>query len=113
MTLDVWRTEQLCSPLPPASPSHVPPALPGLMADDFEGGEVDLLIGIENLYHVVLCNQVDLGEGLRAIETVFGYVVHGRRGEGTGGQSCRRAYHRCLVERMWDLDTVGITEIGV
>ena len=110
VTLDVWSTEQLCSPLPPASPSHVPPAQPGLMADDFEGGEVDLLIGIDNLYHVVLWNQIDLGEGLRAIETVFGYVVHGRRGEGTAGQSSRRAYHRCRVERMWDLDTVGITE---
>ena len=109
VSLDMWSTSQLCSPLPATSPPKVPSALPDLMADDFEGGEVDILIGIDNLYHVVLWEQVDLGDGLRAIDTVFGYVVHGRHGDGSPDQPCRRANHRCQVERMWDLETVGIS----
>ena len=66
------------------------------MADDFEGGEVDILIGIDNMYHVVLWDQVNLGDGLRAIDTVFGYVVHGRHGDGSPDQDqpmCRRVHH--------------------
>ena len=109
LSLDMWSTTQLCSPLPATSPPKVPSALPDLMADDFEGGEVDILIGIDNLYHVVLWDQVDLGDGLRAIDTVFGYVVHGRHDVGSSDQPCRRVNHRCQVERMWDLDTVGIS----
>ena len=65
--LNMWSTEQLCSPLPTAPPPQVPSGLE--MADDFGGGDVDLLIGIDNMYRIVLWEQLELSEGLRAIET--------------------------------------------
>ena len=106
MKLGLWSTERLCVPLQKASPPCVPSRLE--MADDFQGGEVDLLIGIDNLYRVVLWEQVDLGEGLRAIETVFGYVLHGQHEE-SADQPKRRAFHCQRVQDMWELDIMGIS----
>ena len=81
VTMKMWSTETLCSPLPATSPANVPSGLPEMMADDFEGGEVDLLIGIDHVYRVVLRRQLEMGERLRVIETVFGYVIHGHHGD--------------------------------
>ena len=106
--LEMWSTERLCVPLPNSTPPCVPSRLE--MADDFQGGEVDLLIGLDNIYRVVLWEQVDLGEGLRAIETVFGYVLHGQHDEASADQPRHRTFHCRQVQEMWDLDTVGITE---
>ena len=77
VTIDLWSTERVCSPLPVPSLSKVPGQMPEMMADDFKGGEIDLLIGIDNLYRIVQWEQVDVGDGLRAVATVFGYVMHG------------------------------------
>ena len=106
--LELWSTDQLCLPLPTATPPHVPSRLE--MADDFGGGDVDLLIGIDNMYRVVLWEQLELGQGLRAIETVFGYVLHGRQGEDSVARPKRRSFHCHRVETMWNLDTIGISE---
>ena len=112
VTLDMWSTERVCSPLPTPSLSGLPPDMPDSMADDFEGGAVDLLIGIDNLYRIVLWDQVDLGNGLRAIKTLFGYVMHGRHADGDEclDQPHHSTNHRCRIESLWDLDTVGIIE---
>ena len=108
ISLDLWSTERVCSPLPTPTANLLPSAMPEMMADDFGGGEVDILIGIDNLYHVVLWEQKDLGEGLRAVDTVFGYVIHGRHDSGSSEPSCRMTNHRCQVESLWDLETIGI-----
>ena len=50
------------------------------MADDFEGGPIDRLIGTDDIYDV-LWKQVPLAKGLCTIETIFGYVIHGNAGE--------------------------------
>ena len=105
-SLAVWSTEQLCSPLPTVPLPPVPSDLE--MADDFEGGDVDLLIGLDHLYRIVLWEQLELSEGLRAIETIFGYVLHGYHDGGKRGTPQHRCFHSRQVESMWDLDTVGI-----
>ena len=107
VTLDVWSTEQLCSPLPAVQP---PAALPPLeMADDFTGGTVKLLIGIDHLYKVILWEQVEIQEGLRAVETIFGYVLHGQH-DSRLTRSQHQSLHSRQVEAMWDLDSVGVRE---
>ena len=108
VTLKMWSTESLCSPLPATSPPTGPSGLPDWMADDFDGGEVDLLIGIDYLYHVVLWEQIEIGEGLRAIETIFGYVLHGYKGDCSQNWPRHQTFHCCQVERMWSLDVIGI-----
>ena len=51
--------------------------LPDKVADDFSGGQVDILIGIDRLYDIILWDQIALGDGLRAVDTMFGYVIPG------------------------------------
>ena len=106
--LEMWSTEQLCSPLPTAHPPQVPLTLE--MADDFGGGDIDLLIGIDNMYRIVLWDQLELSEGLRAIETIFGYVLHGRHDDDEAeGLSRHQRFHSRQGEAMWNLDTIGVT----
>ena len=108
VNVDLWSTNELCDPLP-TTPSPKPD--PGLdMADDFTGGQIDVLIGIDHLYRIILWKQVELTEGVRAIETVFGYVLHGRQGQDQLNQPQRQAFHCQRVQAMWDLDTVGVVE---
>ena len=112
VTVDLWSTDRVCSPLPVPSLTNMPSEMPELMADDFKGGEVDILIGIDNLYHIVLWEQMEMGDGLRAVNTVFGYVMHGRltSSDVCIGLPCHRSNHRCMLEKLRDLETVGITE---
>ena len=109
VTLNMWSTEQLCSPLPTAPPPQVPSDME--MADDFGDGDVELLIGIDNMYRIVLWEQLELSEGLRAVETVYGYVLHGRCGDTPESLHRHQRFHNYQVESMWDLDTVG-TDVG-
>ena len=106
--LDMWSTDLLCSPLPTAEPPLVPSEIQ--MADDFQGGEVDILIGIDNLYRIVLWDQRELADGLRAMETIFGYVLHGCHGGDPDGQRPRQCFHSRQVQCMWDLDSIGIRD---
>ncbi|KAF0293986.1 hypothetical protein FJT64_008285 [Amphibalanus amphitrite] len=53
------------------------------LADDFSGGQVDILIGTDQYYKVVLRDCVVLDESLRALDTIFGYVIHWK-GTSTG-----------------------------
>ena len=107
MQVELYSTDRLCSALPANTELPKSPLLPEKMADDFRDGPIDILIGIDLLYEVILWHQIEIEEGLRAIETVFGYVLHGRQCN-TSDQPCRHSYHCHSVERMWDLDTIGI-----
>ncbi|KAF0303005.1 hypothetical protein FJT64_024992 [Amphibalanus amphitrite] len=78
------------------------------MADDFRSGPVDILIGIDQLYDVVLWDQIELDERLRAIDTVFGYVLHGHQRDHRTDQSDHHTYHGLCMEKLWDLETIGI-----
>ena len=106
--LDLWSTDALCGPLPATEPPKLGPELD--MADDFTGGQVDVLIGIDHLYRIILWKQVELSEGMRAVETIFGYVLHGRQGLDQADQPRRQSFHSQLVQAMWDLDTGGVAE---
>ena len=103
---ELWCCDRLCAPLPQVELSA------GLhedilLADDFKGGPVDLLIGTDQYYKAVLRDCVEVSESLRALDTIFGYVIHGR--DSTTGQPTRQVYHCRQVERMWDLDSIGIS----
>ena len=108
-TLVFWKTDRLCVPV---GRKCVPDALSlpeGVtLADDFREGPVDLLIGCDQIYDVVKWDQLEVGPGLRLIETVFGHVLHG---QAQGPPTEQRHVYRCQLtdaERMWDLDSVGI-----
>ncbi|KAF0296381.1 hypothetical protein FJT64_006167 [Amphibalanus amphitrite] len=103
---ELWCCDRLCAPLPPAEqPEGLDENIE--LADDFSGGQVDILIGTDQYYKVVLRDCVVLDESLRALDTIFGYVIHGK-GTSTG-QSTRHVYHCQQVEQMWDLDSMGKT----
>ena len=108
--LEPYSTDRLCSALPVNIELPESLQLPNNMADDFRGGPVDILIGIDYLYSIVLWDQIEISERLRAIGTVFGFVLHGYRCNSVDGQPHRHSYHCHSVKSMWDLDTVGITE---
>ena len=107
--LELWSTDRLCSSLKAPGSAPVTSMLPDKMADDFSGGQVDILIGIDHLYDIILWDQIALGDGLRAVDTVFGYVVHGRKDDVTNQKEHGQTYHTCRVEKMWDLETIGIS----
>ena len=108
MQVELHSTDRLCSALLTSTDLPKSPQLPEKMADDFRDRSVDILIGIDHLYQIILWDQIEINEGLRAIETVFGYVLHGRQCGTSTDQPCRHSYHCHSVERMWDLDTIGI-----
>ncbi|XP_045132204.1 uncharacterized protein LOC123516668 [Portunus trituberculatus] len=109
LDFNLWKTDHLCAPLPPRKL----PSWPGLeeiqLADDFSAGNIDILIGTDQIYDVILWNQIPISKDLRAIETVFGYVVHG----GTEISQLlppRQSYYRKTVNSLWDLDSLGISD---
>lgn len=108
--LTFWKTEKLCVPVGGSAPEvmSLPPSVQ--LADDHREGPVDLLIGCDQLYKVVLWNQMEVSPGLRLIETIFGYVLHGQA-QGEKPTTQRHAYrcHLADAERMWDLDSLGIS----
>ena len=66
-TVRLWGTDRLCAPVTPTAPSTVDSKVN--LADDFSGGQADILIGTDQLYDIVLWGQIALEEGLRAIES--------------------------------------------
>lgn len=76
--LKFWKTEKLCVPMPALLPEVVSLPQGVQLADDHGEGPVDLLIGCDQLYKVVLWDQLEVSPGLRLIETIFGYVLHGQ-----------------------------------
>ncbi|MPC56516.1 hypothetical protein E2C01_050478 [Portunus trituberculatus] len=70
----MWKTRHLCAPLQLRKPPSFKELEGCLLADDFEGGPIDILIGTDRIYDIVLWNQVPLAKRLRAIETIFGGI---------------------------------------
>ena len=68
---------------------------------------MDILIEIDNLYRIVLWDQRELPDGVRAIETIFGYVLHGCHGEDINGPLPCQCFEGRQVECMQDMDSVG------
>ena len=103
---ELWSSDLLCAPV---LPSELPAGLAEKFAwaDDFSGGQIDILIGADQYYKVVLLDCVEVSESLRALDTIFGYVLHGQ--DGSANQPKRHIYHCRQVEQMWDLDIIGIT----
>lgn len=103
----LWKTQHLCVPLSLRTP---PPSLEGIqLADDFREGPLDILMGTDQMYDIILLKQIPISRGLRAIETIFGNIIHGTIGE-TRTASYHQSLYRSRVDRLWDLDTLGIVE---
>ena len=116
MLMDLWKTDRLCAQLTPARPPAVRFTPHLLLADDFQGGPVDVLIGVDHLYRIVLWDQVRLTDRLRAVETVFGYVLHGREDEPLTSTCVKHTLRcsrlepsDCTAEQLWSLDAIGIS----
>ena len=111
---DVWKTGRLCSQLTPTRPPAIAFTPHLLLADDFEGGPVDVLIGADLMYRVVLWEQIQLADHLRAVETVFGYVLHGRDDSPISSSvkyalRCSRLQTPDLrPDELWSLEAIGI-----
>ena len=103
--LNLWRSDSLCCPLKRrVLPCH--PDLTGLpLADDLGEGEVDILIGTDYFYQLMGNAQISLSPSLRAIETLFGWVIHGR---GDSNIAAPLTTRRCNVSALWDLESIGI-----
>ncbi|KAK4309817.1 hypothetical protein Pmani_018578 [Petrolisthes manimaculis] len=109
LEFDLWKTDHLCAPLPPRKPPSCT-TLQGIqLADDFSAGPIDILIGTDQIYNVILWKQIPISKGLRAIETVFGYVVHGGS-EAARVLPHRHSYYRNKVDSLWKLDCLGIAD---
>ena len=111
---DLWKTDRLCSQLTPTRPPAAVYSQHLLLADDFEGGPVDVLIGADMLYRVVLWEQVRLTDHLRALETVFGYILHGRDELPVTtpvkyALRCSQLPSPEAQEQLWSLEALGIT----
>ena len=78
-----------------------------MMADDFEGGKVDLLIGIDHVYRVVLRGQLEIGRSLGPLRPS---LATSSTGMSVTVQSSldTRHFHCRQVEQMWNLDTIGV-----
>ena len=103
---ELWSSDRLCAPATPTTP---PADLPeGLqLADDFGGGQIDILIGTDQFYKAYLEDFTILTDGLRAWETIFGYVLHGSDNS-FSSQPQPHVYHCRQVKEMWSLDSIGI-----
>ena len=105
----LWKTDLLCAPLPPRKPPSLT-ALEGIhLADDFGAGPIDMLNGTDQIYNVILWSQIPISRGPRAIETIFGYVIHGGAEAASLLPRCYTNY-RQKVDPLWDLDSLGITD---
>lgn len=105
--LEAWVVPTLCAPLPTRSiPRH--PALQELqLADDFTAGDVDILVGSDVMNRLMLWRQIPLSPELRAVETVFGFVIHGPTRE----QKCHTpptSTSSLRVTRLWEQDLLGL-----
>ena len=78
VVLKFWCSERLCGPLGERQ-IPVDVTLPSgvQLADDYKEGPIDMLIGLDQMYLVVLWDHVELSPSLRLIETIFGHVLHG------------------------------------
>ncbi|KAF0294125.1 hypothetical protein FJT64_008179 [Amphibalanus amphitrite] len=109
---DLWKTDRLCSLPTPARPPAVTYQPHLLLADDYHGGPVDILIGVDQMYKVLMWKQIPLTDRLRAVETVFGYVLHGRDDAPVAPPAakyvlrCSRLQIDC--NRLWSMEALGI-----
>ena len=111
---DLWKTDRLCPQPTPARPPAVTFEPHLLLADDYQGGPVDVLIGVDQMFTVLMWNQVRLTDRLRAVETAFGYVLHGRDDAPAASPTAKYAL-RCSrlqvdCDRLWSMEALGIAE---
>jgi hypothetical protein len=105
VSLFLYATGSLCAPLVPRTVPSQREILHLPLADDFGGGPIDVIIGSDQFYQVVGQGSVALSSKLRAVETVFGYVVHG---QGDGAVVPMVAPRMCNISTLWDLESMGI-----
>ncbi|XP_043199182.1 uncharacterized protein LOC122368923 [Amphibalanus amphitrite] len=100
--LDMKSTDVLCSPPPTAQPPRLPSEIQ--TADDFRGGEVDVLVAADDVHQVVLQDQLE-ADGLRAIDTIFDYGLKGGDSDGPHTSQCPSSRPDAAD---WDASPTGI-----
>ncbi|CAG0882977.1 unnamed protein product [Cyprideis torosa] len=71
----LWVTDRLCPPVPRKSCPPDTSLFP--LADDLQGGRIDIIIGSDNYYLFMKEEQRSITPRLRAINSVLGWVFHG------------------------------------
>jgi len=125
--IEVIVVEQICKPIYGQEKSSVlkgfPDAVIRNLADamDEDSVEIQILIGMDYYWDIVLGGTVRGSKDLVAIETKFGYVVSGPNGN-TQCQQSEALFTNALftdvgnqnlqqdVRRFWDLEAIGIKE---
>ena len=107
--LDLWKSEKLCAPIHiPCSPNLFTQLANFKLADDFSGDAIDILIGADQMYDVILSEQVRLTKRLCAVKTLFGFALHGSAADVSQMAAPPRHSYHIQMEQMWTLDAIGI-----
>ena len=87
ISISVLQLPTICDPVPAITLGDWKQQLDDQnfnMADDVEpeeggrwNGQIDILIGVQDYYSIVTGRSFSLSTRLKAVETVFGWVVHG------------------------------------
>ena len=107
--IEPWVVPRICAPLKRKTiPDH--PALQDIpLADDGQGGPVDVLIGSDEYYKVIKHAHIELTPTLRALDTLLGWVLHGVKGPGSvPGRSTASLLLSTSPTHGWELDAVGL-----
>jgi hypothetical protein len=108
----------ICSPLNrPSIPSQLVQSLPKVeFADDYckEGPlRIDILVGLDQYWHLVGQGVIRIAEGTVAQETEFGWILSGSFG---ASQTCTETFQLLslgdmseeVLRKFWDLESIGI-----
>jgi hypothetical protein len=108
--LHLWRAEKLCAPLSARAVPVAPTDLSAPLADDFGAGAIDIIVGTADYNSLVSTEQLTLTTKLRAISTVFGWVIHGTTGAAAPFDPplATRRCNASAVHLFSDLELLGI-----
>lgn len=110
-TCRLWCADSLCMPLKRRMiPAHE--SLIGLpLADDFVGGQVDILLGLDLVNRVISDHTMRIGFNLRATYSSFGWILYGKCPSPGFSNSDRHEVRCNKVEQLWDVESLGINVI--
>ena len=108
-----WSMETLCAPLKPRRLPDMPVLDTLCLADDFEPGIVDIIIGTDVYYTFLGQQHIQLTQNLRAVSTSFGWVIHGKSDDydlpfDPTHHASTLSIYRAQLSSAWELEGIGI-----